>query len=75
MSESLPSKERVDAELLRCPFCGGNGEYHCPAFVSAGESVVYWIVCSKCGSSCGAYSERASATKAWNHRQQGETKP
>ena len=50
------------AELLPCPFCGGEARRY------YGNTDCYGITCKKCTCKIYGYANKASATRAWNTR-------
>lgn len=64
-----PIKAVPCSDLLSCPFCGGLAKLNSTRF---GRPVMKWVVCTRCESACGAYSEASSAIKAWNNRTPGQ---
>ena len=59
------------AELLPCPFCGGEARRY------YGNFDMYGITCKKCPAKNYGYASQGSATRAWNKRtlkERGENK-
>lgn len=51
------------AELKCCPFCGGEARRY------YGNYDMHGITCKKCTAKIYGYTNKASATRAWNKRQ------
>ena len=50
------------AELLHCPFCGGEARHY------NGNIHGHGVVCKKCGAKVDGYALERTAKRAWNTR-------